>query len=409
MSSFSFFISKRISGSEVEKGSFTSTISKVAIASITIGVAVMLLSILILEGFKDTIKDKIYSFTGHIVVSKYTHKNSLDDHISLDNKLYASRDSLDFIDRIEPYAIKAGLLKTKEDIQGVVIKGVDQNFGAEVFANNIIEGHMPEIIGSESDYSKDILISSYLAKLLRLGTGDDVFMYFAQTPPRYRKLKISGIYETGLEDFDTKVVIGDIGMIRRLNGWNDSIASAMQVFVKNPKQMERAYDDIFEVIGYDLFASRVQDKYLQIFDWLNLLNRNVVVLLTLILIIAVFNMVSILLILIMERTRMIGVLMALGASTRQIRSIFSFHGMLLTIKGIVYGNLLGLGLCALQDYFHIIPLEQESYYMSYVPVSWPVTTIVIINLFTFLLITVSLLLPALSISRVRPIEAIRFD
>lgn len=409
MKQFSFFISKRISASGNEGESFTSTISKVAVASIAIGLIVMLLSILILAGFKDTIRNKIYSFTGHFVVSKYTLRNSLDDHIDLKNDLFLLKDSLSFIDHIEPYGMKAGLLKTKSDIQGVFLKGVDEHFSESGFGENLVQGGMPKLTGKSENYSNEILVSSYLSKLLKLTVGNDVIIYFADNPPRYRKLSITGIYETGLEDFDTKTIVGDLGMIRRLNGWSNTKASGMQVFVKTTDDLDGQYDDLFDIIGYNFFLSAVSDRYIQVFDWLNLLDRNVIVLLTIVLLIAMINMISILLILIMERTRMIGVLMALGASKGQIRMIFAYQGMLLTAKGMLLGNVIGLGLCAVQYYFQVIPLDQDSYYMSFVPVSWPVESILLVNLGTFLIISLTMMIPTISISNIKPVEAIRFD
>ena len=244
---------------------------------------------------------------------------------------------------------------------------------------------------------------------MRLNLGDDLIMYFIQQPVRFRKLNISGIYNTRLEDFDDKILIGDIALIRRLNNWADTLAGGFEVFIKNPNQLEMAQERLFMEVDSDLFVDKVSDIYRQFFDWLALINRNVYIFLTLVLFVACFNMLSILFILIMERTQMIGMLKALGSSDQQIRRIFIYNGTWITLKGMLWGNIIGIGLGLLQYHFKIIPLDPENYYMSYVPIEWNIPLIIILNLGILVAVHLVLLIPAMFISRLKPVNAIRFD
>jgi lipoprotein-releasing system permease protein len=277
-------------------------------------------------------------------------------------------DSAPYVERWQYYAYKAGLLKTEEEVQGVIIKGIDEKFDSAYFSKNLISGRFPNISGE--GYSTEVALSKKIANYLKLEDGDEVLIYFVQNPPRFRKLQITGIYETGLEEFDERIVLGDLDLIRRINGWEGEEVGGIEVFVDQESNIEAAENFLFDRLDFDLFVEKVSDRYLQIFDWLSLLNRNVLILLILILFVACFSMVSILLILIMERTRMIGMLKAMGATNRQIREVFFSTGWRLILKGLGWGNFIGLGLAALQYHFHLVPLDPVTYYMSYVPLAF---------------------------------------
>ncbi|MEQ9425009.1 MAG: ABC transporter permease [Cyclobacteriaceae bacterium] len=400
-----YFISSRIR--HEEQGSFSSIISKIAIASIALGLAAMIISFLILRGFENVIKEKIYDFSGHLQVTKYTLTEALEEQpISLNSNFYQKYDELGYIKHVQEFAHKPGLFKTDKEVQGVVIKGVSESFDLDAFKDNIIEGSFIEF--SDSTYSNDILISRRISRKLQIALNDEVITYFVQDPPRFRKLKVVGIYDSGLEEFDNKMVIGDLDMIRRLNNWPDSLAGGLEVFINDPNQMDQAEIELFGTIDYDLYVDKVSDKYVQIFDWLVLINQNVVIFLVLVLFISSFNMVSILLILIMERTQMIGIFKALGARDSLLRRIFTLNGIYLVLKGMVLGNLIGIGLGFLQYQFHLIPLDPVNYYMSYVPIHWDFQVIFLLNLLTFILVNLTLLIPTIIVSRIVPVKAIRF-
>lgn len=403
---FPFFISKRISKETV--GSFSSIINRIAVVSIGLGLSVLMLAFMILYGFKTEIKDKIYSFSGHLIVSKYTLSTSYEEgSITVNDSLIQFLKEYPLTKHVQPYAMKAGLLKTEEEVQGVIIKGVDESFDTLSFRKHLIQGRFPNFSGEK--YSTEVAISSKIARYLELQTGDDVLVYFVQDPPRFRKLQVTGIYETGLEEFDEKIIIGDLDLVRRINNWPDSIAGGVEVFITDTDKLEQAESDLFYSLNSDLYVDKVTDRYIQIFDWMNLLNRNVVILLVIILFVSGTSIISIILILIMERTQMIGVLKALGASNKLIRSIFFWNGLQLIVKGLVWGNVIGLALGFIQYQYKLIPLDAANYYMSHVPIEFDLTTILLLNLLVLTLIGLTLLIPIAIISRVQPVKAIRFD
>jgi lipoprotein-releasing system permease protein len=403
----SYFISKRISQEQQE--GFSSTIHKIAVASIGIGLGAAIVSFLIMNGFQETIKNRIYSFSGHLIITKFSMGNSMEETpLDVNVELYNNYQKLGFVRHMQEYAHKAGLVKTEDEVLGVVIKGVGKTFDTTSFQSNLIEGrfiHFPD-----SGYANEVVLSKIIAGKLDAKVGDQITVHFFQNPPRFRRLTVTGIYETNLSEyFDGKVIISDIRLIARLNDWADSVAGGLEVFVKDINRIDDAGMAMSQMIDYDLNIEPVSSKYIQVFEWLDLLSRQVNILLVIILIVVCVNMISIILILVMERTQMIGMLKALGANDKLIRSVFVYNGISLIIKGLLLGNAIGLGLCYIQYQFKIITLNPEDYYMSFVPISWHWEIVAMLNLLTFLVVTVVLLLPTAIISRISPIRAIRFD
>lgn len=367
-----------------------------------------MMAFMILLGFQNKIKDKIYSFSGHLLVSKYSLSNSFEEtSVLLTDSLTTSLNTLPSVSHWQPFAFRAGLLKTPEEVQGVLIKGLTEKQDSLAFQRHLKSGRMPNVRGEK--YSTEVVLSSKIANYLQLKIDDDVLIFFIQNPPRYRKLTIVGIYETGLEEFDENIIYGDIDLIRRINGWEPNQIGGVEVFVNNVSDIDDAHDEIFNAIDYNLYVEKVSDKYLQIFDWLSLLNRNVVIFLVLILFVAGFSMVSILLILIMERTQMVGILKAMGSSNKLLRDIFLSNGIRLVVRGLGWGNLVALSFGLIQHYGKIIPLDPASYYMNHVPIEFNWMAIVGVNVMVILLIGVSLFIPLNAISRIQPIKSIRFD
>jgi len=397
----SLFISQKTS--KPQAGTFSSTIHKVAVVSIALGLAVMTLSFLIMLGFQNTIKNKIYDFTGHIQVSRYLTGNTYTERP-------ATLDSLadnPLIDRVQPYGYKYGLLQNEEEVEGVIFKGIDKAFDTLSFGQYMLAGRFIQL--KEKGTSNEIIISRKESEKMRLDVGDDIIMHFIQQPPRTRKLEVVGIYETGMEDFDDKLIIGDLNLVRRLNGWEGNQAGGYEIFLNSAEDVEEVYASLFDEIGYELYVQKTSEKYIQIFEWLSLINNNVDILIFMVLFVASFNMISIVLILILERTTMIGTLKALGATDGLIRKIFVYSGVKLIVVGLIAGNIGGLGLAALQYYFNIIPLDPTNYYMSYVPIEFDWLTIAGLNLLIFILVSLVLIIPTLFIARIQPIKAIRFD
>ncbi len=403
----SYFISKRISRGYQE--GFSSTIHKIAIISIAVGLAASIISFLIMKGFQETVKEKIYSFSGHILVTKFSMNNSTEEHpMDFNVDLYHNPGNYPYVRHVQEFATKIGVVKTEEDALGVLLKGVGRSFDTTAFNEHIVKGSFIQF--QDSGYASQVMLSKIIATKLKKDVGDDIVVHFFQNPPRFRRLKVTGIYETNLSEyFDSRVILTDIRLIQRLNDWPDSVAGGLEVFVTDPQHIERAGAFIGEAMDYDLSIERVRDRFIQIFEWLDLLSRQVNILQIVILTVVCVNMISVLLIMVMERTQMIGMLKALGASNAFIRSIFIYNGIQLILRGLLLGNLLGLGLCFIQDRFKIITLNPRDYYMSFVPISWHWEIVLALNLLALLLITLILLLPTMAISRITPIRAIRFD
>jgi lipoprotein-releasing system permease protein len=406
----SYFISKRIS--RQQKQGFASSIHSIAIVIVGIGLASVIVSFLIMRGFQETVKDKIFSFNGHLMITKYTMNYSLEEQpMNYHVDLYKNPEHYPYVRHVQQYAHKPGLIKTEnEEILGVVLKGVGRNYDLNGFKENIVEGKFIDL--PDSGYSNQVVVSRIIANKLQVELGDDIIIHFFQFQgsPRVRRLNITGIYETNLSEyFDSKFVLGDLRLIQRLNDWSDSIAGGLEVFLRDPSDIDEAGYAIGETMDFDLNIESVADKYVQVFEWLNLLSRQVNILLGIILIVVSVNIVSIILILVMERTQMIGMLKALGGGNRFIRAVFVYNGISLISKGLLLGNVIGLGLCYLQYQFKLIRLNPHDYYMSFVPISWEWEVVAILNIFTFFVVSLVLLLPTMVIARINPIKAIRFD
>ncbi|HRI79416.1 MAG TPA: ABC transporter permease [Cyclobacteriaceae bacterium] len=403
----SYFLARRIS--REQKGGFASTIHTIAVVTLAIGLAASIVSFLIMEGFQATVKDRIYSFSANLLVTKLSLSNSMEEQpFSFNIDLYNHPEQFKSVKHVQEFSHKAGLIKTDEDVLGIVFKGVGKRFDQEAFASNLKEGrfiHFPD-----SGYSREVLISQSIANKINVKPGDEIIVHFFQDPPRFRRLTITGIYETNLSEyFDSKVIVGDLKLIQRLNQWPDSVAGGLEVYLSDIERVDDVYQEIGETIPFNLYIEKVSEKFSQVFQWLELVSRQVRILLGVILTVVCVNMISVILILVMERTQMIGLLKAVGANNSTIRSVFVYQGMNLIARGLFFGNIIGLGLCYLQDKFKFIKLNPHDYYMSFVPIAWDWTIVVVLNILVFVVVTVVLLLPAAIVSRIQPIKAIRFD
>lgn len=400
------FISRRIAKNE--SGSFSSTIHRIAVISISVSLMALIVAFMVLYGFQGAIRDKVFSLSGHLTVNKYALSNSFEEtSILASDSLMEGLIAHESIRHAQRFALKAGLLKTEEEVQGIILKGVGSDFDTSKFSTQMIEGEFPDFSGEK--YSTDVTISEKIATLLRLNVEDKVTIFFAQQPPRYRRLTITGIYSTGMEEFDERFIYGDIAMIRKINDWSDEQAGGIEVFLKDENQIEAMEDELFNTLDIDLNVISSYRQYPQIFEWLKLLNRNVMVLLVLIIFVAAFGMISMVLILIMERTRMVGMMKALGSSDQMIRKVFLYSGLQLVVKGLVIGNALGLLLCWLQYEFQFVPLDAANYYMHFVPVIFDWPTLFGLNVMIVLMVGLTLFIPIRVVSTIEPIKAIRFD
>jgi lipoprotein-releasing system permease protein len=400
-----YFLARKIR--KTKGKTFSSSVINIGITSIAIGVAAIILSFSILLGFKDTIKEKLFSMSAHLQVSKITLNQSFEEAPFVNNAesegLMAKNENIASINAI---ALKSALLKSDEEISGVLLKGIDEKYDWSKFESNIIKGR--HINPDSSNYAKEIILSSTLQKLLNVELEDDILIYFIQNPPRARKVKIVGIYDTVIEDIDKSYAIVDLNLIRRINGWKNNEIGHYEVFLNDFETLNASTQELYEFIPQDQQIHKITQLLPQFFDWFSLLDQNIFIVLFLIIVVASFNMVSVLLIMIMERTPMIGLLKSLGAKNGMIQKIFISNALLIIVKGLLIGNVIAISFCFLQEKFKLIPLDPENYYMSYVPVSWHWPIFLWVNLATVFLVGLIIILPTLSILRISPVKALKY-
>ncbi len=410
-----YFIARRLIRGRHEKTSFSRPINVIAIIGIALGLAVMIIAVAVLTGFKQQIRDKIVGFGSNIQILNFDSNLSLETTPVSDTQSFIPGiKKMDGIKHVQVFATKAGIIKTEEAIQGVVLKGVGSDFDWDFFRSSIIDGRIFTV--SDTGRTNDVIISKRISDMLRLKTGDSFAMYFVQDPPRSRRFTVSGIYETSLEEFDKMYVFCDIGHIKRLNGWTDDQVSGFEIFIDDFDRLDEMTLAVRNQVGYKLLedetkfrVTNIRLRYPQIFDWLNFQDMNVFIIITLMLLVAGFNMISGLLIIILEKTNMIGIFKAVGSDNGTIRKIFLYQAAFLIVKGLLWGNIIGLGLAYLQLKTGIISLDPSSYYIKTVPVNLELSHILVLNAGTMMIIILMLLVPSQLISRITPVKAIRYD
>lgn len=409
------FISRRLI-SERKKGmTFSRPINRIVIAGIALSITVMILAFAILTGFKQEIRNKIAAFSGHIQVVNFDSNYSFETApVSSQQDFIPKLAEYKGFEKINVFATKAGIIKTEDNIQGVVIKGVGPDYDWSFFRNNLVQGSVLSL--SDSSISNGVIISASISGLLDLGVGDDFAMYFVQDPPRMRKFTVEGIYETSVESMDRVYIFGDIGHIRRLNAWEDNQVSGFEIFIDNFNDIDLMTFMTRDAIGYNfeddsdrLKVTNLKIKYPQILDWLNFQDTNVIVIIILMLLVSAFTMISGLLIIILEKTNMIGILKSLGANNRLIQKIFLNQAAFIIGTGLLWGNITGYGLAFLQKKFQLISLDPSSYYLSTVPVNFDLLHFLGLNLGTILIILIMLLIPSRLVGAISPVKAIKFD
>ncbi len=412
-----FFIAKRLTFEKESKNSFSRPIIKIALIGIALGLAVMLVSVAVVTGFKKEIRNKVIGFGSDIQIVNFDANLSYETiPISKNQDFYPSIDTIAGIRHIEVFATKPGIIKTKTDIEGVIVKGVGSDFDWSFFNKNLVAGKSFRV--NDSVTSNDVVISKYLASLLRLKVGDEFAMFFIdlENRPRMRRFKVSGIYETSLEEFDKQFILADIKHIQKLNGWNKNQISGFEISINDYNKIDYYTYLVREIAGLhfldngtQLKVISIKQRYPQIFDWLGLLDMNVWVLLILMLIVAGFNMVSGLLILILDRTNMIGTLKSIGSNNNFIRKIFLYQSGFLILKGMLWGNIIGIGICLIQYYFEPLKLNQASYFINYVPINFNIFYFILINIGSMIITLLMLILPSLVIAKISPAKSIRFE
>jgi len=401
------FISKRIFS--LSKENLSSTVMRIAVASVALGMAIMLVSIAIVIGFKNQIRDKVVGFAAPLHVQALNQNESIEETPFLYDSVLKARLDKPFVASVHPTANKAGIIKTDDEIQAVVMKGVDFNFDWNYINEHIYAGKVPQYV--ENERSNEIVISKIIADKMQLSVGDDVRVWFVDgdMKARGRKFIVDGIYETGLSECDERFVYCDLNQIRKLNGWEDDEVGHLEIRIDENYEMSEANRSIYFSIPPELVSYTAMESYPQIFDWLELQDMNVVIIIALMLLVAGITIISMLLIIILEKASTIGLLKSMGANNQQIRRIFLKRSCRILLIGMLIGNVVGIGVCLIQKFTNIISLSPESYYLTSVPIELNWVYILMLNVGTLILWFVMLLLPTMLINNIRPSKSIRFE
>ena len=393
---------------------------KIAIGGIALGIAVMILSLSIVTGFQNEIKNKVIGVGSHVSIIKLDNNVSLEPQPISNNQpfLLALKNNSN-IKHTQVFAIKNGIVKTKTENEGIILKGIDADYDLSYLKNNIIDGDIFQVNNDSS--SNSILISKHLSNKLGLKTGQKVLVYFVtkknttndnesyEYEQRARNFKISGIYDTGFEDVDAQLAFVDIKHIQKINYWSNNEVGGFEIQLHDFNKLDLETEKINDLIGYELTAQSIKQTYPGVFGWLELMDSNAVIIISLMLIVASINMISALLILMLEKTSSIGLLKALGAANQDVRKIFLNLSFKLITKGLIIGNSIGIALSLIQLKFKFFTLEKETYYLEFVPINFDLFHILLLNGGTLTVCMLFILLPTLVINKISPIKAIRFN
>ncbi|NQU35672.1 MAG: ABC transporter permease [Bacteroidetes bacterium] len=406
---FEYFIARRLTSGR--KNNLSKPVVRISTISIALGLALMIISVAVVIGFKKSVSEKVMGFATHIQLVLFDNNQGMQGKpIMLTDELESQLLLNKKISYVQVVGQKAGVIKTEDQIQGVILKGVDSNYDNSFLLRNLVAGTFPNF--SDSAKTDQILISNILSKKLNLSIGDFARMWFideGESRARGRKFTVSGIYNTGMEEIDNVYIIGDLNHIQKLNNWKTNEVGSIEIILNDISNIRNTAFELYNTIPYNISAVNVYDEYPQIFNWLNLLDMNVIVILTLLIIVATITMISTLLILIIERTSMVGLLKALGSNNSSIRKIFLYKASGIILKGMIWGNFIGLLFYFVQLKFHLIKLSAESYYVDYVPVELHVTDFLLLNLGTFVVSVLVLIIPTFYITRIVPAKALRYE
>jgi lipoprotein-releasing system permease protein len=391
--------------------SFASIIIRIASLAVALSIAVMIVTTALITGFKSEISSKIFGFWGHLHINAANvYQNLLEiDPIEDNQDFYPVLKNMQGIKAVQVYAIQPGIVKGKNDLDGIFLKGIGSDFNWQFFKNYLQEGDI--ISFPKEEASNQIIISKQTASRLSLKTGDNFRLFFVKNGTMLkRNFKISGIYKTGLEEYDSKFALVDIRKVQQLQGWAENQIGGYEVFIDDISKIDHWAEVIYSnVLPPELNVQSIRDKLPEIFEWLSLQDINEVVILSLMIVVAIINMVTALLILMLERTRMIGILKSLGSSNWSIRRIFMFYAGIIASKGMFWGNIIGVSICLLQKYGHFIKLSEENYYLNEAPILLNFSHILFLNLGTILVIVLFLILPTWLITRISPVRTLRMD
>lgn len=414
--SVEFFIAKRIfRGDKKNDKRVSSPAVKIAISGIALGLAVMIVAVCIVVGFKKQIREKVVGFGSHIQITSFNNESEYEDHpIAISESLKTLLSSHPQVLHVQNFITKPSIIKTKEDFLGVVLKGVSDDYKWDFFRENLIEGDIIDL--NDSTSGNQVILSKYIANKLHLSLGDNFTAYFVQEPVRARQFKIVGIYETNFEDYDKLFAVVDFDVLSRLNKWDDDMATGIEVLVKDFGKLDETTQELFfsvvsqkDRLGNNLYARSIKDINPMIFNWLGLLDMNVWVILALMTLVSGFTMISGLLIIILERTNMIGMLKSMGARDFSIRKVFLYLSVFLIGQGMIWGNIIGLIFCVVQKNFQVFKLDPAVYYLAAVPIDLNPIYIILLNIATLIVSLLMMLGPSYLVAKITPAKSIKFE
>ena len=408
---YELFIAKRIIAGKEYKNSISSPIIKIAITAISLGIIIMLIAVATGAGLQGKIRDKMSGFKGHVQITNFNDNNSgiALTPISKNQYFFPTIPNVDGIKKVQVFANRAGLIKTETDFEGIIFKGVSKEYDWSFFKEYLVEGRLPNY---DQSRVRDVLLSKTLVDKLQLKLNDTISATFFKDSknklPSSRKYIIKGIYNTGFLEFDKSIMIGDLYEVQRLNKWKADQVGGFEIILDDFSQIKEKRKAIYNEIPPTLNATSIVDTYPAIFDWIELFDNNVWFIIAIMILVAGINMITALLVLILERVQMIGILKSLGSTNTSIRKVFLYNASYLILKGLFWGNLIGLTIIFTQDYFGLITLNPETYYVSVMPVYIDLVDILLLNLGTLILCFLMLLVPSYIITRIQPSKSIRF-
>ena len=406
-----YFIAKRLIVSKSYKSSVSSPIIKIAILAIALSILMMVMSVATGIGLQQKIREKLSAFNGHVIVSNFDDNQSQVTVEPIDSRLLpvSQLKKNGFITHVQPIITKGALIRTETDVEGIIFKGVDASYQWKNLKEFLVEGKIPTY--KEGDIN-EVLISQFLANRLKLKVGSSFNTFFMKTQgklPSMRKFKIAGIYNSGFQEFDSSYIIGNIEHLQRINKWQPSQVGAYEIFIDDFSKLDERAEEIYKTIPPTFNSTSISEKYFSVFEWLKLFDFNILVILIIMIGVATINMVVALLVLILERTQLIGMLKALGANNWSVRKIFLYNAAHLISRGLLWGNGIAILLLVVQKKFEIIKLNPESYYVSSAPVDINLQHILLLNVGTILICVLVLLIPSYLITKISPIKALKFD
>ncbi|RIV35826.1 ABC transporter permease [Flagellimonas lutimaris] len=408
------FIAKRLVTGKEHKISISAPIIKIAIAAIAIGVVMMLIAIATGVGLKNKIREKVAAFNGHIQISNFDNNNSEVSlmPVSINQDFYPDFKNVEGVRHVQAVATKGGIIRTADTFEGMLAKGVGTDYDWSTFEEYLVDGRLPDYSGK---LNEEVLVSSLMANRLQLKVGDTFFSFFlrdgdASKPPNNRRFEIVGVYDSGFEEFDETYVLVDIRHIQRMNKWEENQIGNFEVFLDDFDQLDEKSNEIYNKTLSNLDTQNIKSKYFRIFEWIGLFDFNIALIIGIMVIVGGINMITALLVLILERTQMIGILKALGSANWSIRKVFLYNAAYLIAIGLFWGNLIGLGIIFLQDKYRMFKFPNpEEYYIDYIPVHMDLPTILLLNLGVMFLCLLMLLVPSYIITKITPVKAIQFE